>query len=773
MATAEGPARRPLLGVLTLAVSLLVLASLLSSPPWPGASPAPGMPRDACGLVGVLTAQFLLDELGLPLALWGGLIGFGLGFRFLLHRPRRPWLFFLWGGPTALAVSLFFGGLTDAAVWGRGPLSISHALRSSGVLGPVGSVLVAGGLLAVLLILGVTRFVPQRLREAGQQAAETSLKAPVRLGGLFNRRERQPREPITLAGPKDDEPRWVTEKGDPAGRPSAGPSVQVAAGDGGEAALPLARSKPGAMDDRPIIGTQEAMKGSARGRKASGGRAEAAAAENERDDLRGCEGYVLPPVALLEPGEPPAPMNQTELLETSKVLVRTLRDFGIQGQVGQIHPGPVVTQYEYEPAAGVKVSQIVSRAEDLALALRASRIRLVAPIPGKAAVGVEVPNRAAACISLRSVLEEVDLGTLPGELPLVFGRDIRGRSFADRLEQMPHLLVAGTTGSGKSVFLNCALLSLLLRRTPEDLRLLLIDPKMLELTPFDGIPHLVCPVITEAKMAARMLTWAVGEMEQRYRRLAAVGVRNLEGYRSRARGPRGAAEGLEPMPHLVIVVDELADLMLTLANEIETSIARLAQMARAVGIHLVLATQRPSVDVITGVIKANFPARIAFQVASKVDSRTILDSNGAESLLGKGDMLFLPPGKAEAVRVHGAFVSERDTEAVSEFWRRQPPPPPLFRAEAIHREDGEVELGDELFEDALRLVVLQKQASVSFLQRRLKVGYSRAGRLMDLLEQAGAVGAQDGSKTREVLADERFLDQWRQREPNGVGQPLP
>jgi len=287
---------------------------------------------------------------------------------------------------------------------------------------------------------------------------------------------------------------------------------------------------------------------------------------------------------------------------------------------------------------------------------------------------------------------------------------------------------------------------------------------MLELTPYDGIPHLVCPVVTEAKQAGRMLTWAVSEMERRYRRMAAVGVRNLEGYREKLR--KGAAgEGAEGMPHLVIIVDELADLMLTMAAEVEGPIARLAQMARAVGIHLVLATQRPSVDVITGVIKANFPARVAFQVATRVDSRTILDGNGAESLLGRGDMLFLPPGKAEAARVHGAYVSERDTAAIAGFLGAQPPAPPLFRAEEVEGGAGETDLDDELFEDALRLVVQTRQASTSFLQRRLKIGYSRAGRLMDLLESAGAVGPPDGSKSRDVLADDTFLEQMRAHDP--------
>ncbi|MBK8230565.1 MAG: DNA translocase FtsK [Candidatus Eisenbacteria bacterium] len=475
-------------------------------------------------------------------------------------------------------------------------------------------------------------------------------------------------------------------------------------------------------------------------------------------------GYVLPPIGLLEEDtSPPISIDKEEVLENGRTLVRALKDFGIEGQLGQMHPGPVITQYEFEPAAGVKISQIVSRAEDLALALRASRVRMVAPIPGKAAVGIEVPNRTAARINFRTLLSELDLHALPGELPLVLGRDIRGRAHAARLDAMPHLLVAGTTGSGKSVCLNVLLLTLLYRRTPDELRLMLIDPKMLELTPYDGIPHLLYPVVTEPKMAARMLTWLVGEMERRYRRMAAYGVRNIDGYRTKMATAK-AEDGMDPMPYIVVIVDELADLMMTIGNEVEGPIARLAQMARAVGIHLILATQRPSVDVLTGVIKANFPARIAFQVASKVDSRTILDGNGAESLLGKGDMLFLPPGKAEATRVHGAFVSDRDTEKVVEFWKQQPPAPEIFREELLSPDGEDAGFDDDLFEDALRIVVTQRMASTSFLQRRLKVGYSRAGRLMDLLESAGAVGAQDGSKAREVLADERFLEEFLKKE---------
>ncbi|MFN8549400.1 MAG: DNA translocase FtsK [Candidatus Eisenbacteria bacterium] len=522
-------------------------------------------------------------------------------------------------------------------------------------------------------------------------------------------------------------------------------------------------SLPPRASERPLLREEDLL------RNLNGDSRKRPAPEREkkpkpRPPVKSASGYVLPPIALLEEdNSPPIAIDREEVLDNGRTLVRALKDFGIEGQLGQAHPGPVITQYEYEPAAGVKISQIVSRAEDLALALKASRVRLVAPIPGKAAVGVEVPNRAAATINFRTILSEVDLLGAPGELPLVLGRDIRGRAQLARLDAMPHLLVAGTTGSGKSVCLNVLLLSLLYRRTPEELRLLLIDPKMLELTPYDGIPHLLCPVVTEAKMAAKMLGWLVTEMERRYRRMASFGVRNLSGYNAKLAVAK-PDDGMEPMPYIVVIVDELADLMMTVANEVEGPIARLAQMARAVGIHLILATQRPSVDVLTGVIKANFPARIAFQVASKVDSRTILDANGAESLLGRGDMLFLPPGKAEATRVHGAFVSDRDTEAVVNFLKQQPPAPEIFREELLSRDADEAGFDDELFEDALRLVVTQRMASTSFLQRRLKVGYSRAGRLMDLLQQAGAVGAQDGSKAREVLADERFLDEWLKKE---------
>ncbi len=432
-----------------------------------------------------------------------------------------------------------------------------------------------------------------------------------------------------------------------------------------------------------------------------------------------------------------------------------------------MHPGPVVTRYEFEPGTGIRVNQIVSRIDDLALALRASRIRLVAPIPGKAAVGIEVPNRRPAMISLKEILDSEEFRAQQGPLVLALGRDISGAPVFTRLDQMPHLLVAGTTGSGKSVCLSGLLFSLLFRRTPEELRLLLIDPKRIELTPYDGIPSLLCPVVTEPKHATRMLEWLCGEMDRRYRLFRQLAVRNVEGFHRRA---ASTGEDQGPLPYIVVVVDELADLMLTQGIEIEGPISRLAHMARAVGIHMILATQRPSVDVLTGVIKANFPARIAFQVASRIDSRTILDAGGAEFLLGRGDMLFMPPGKAEAIRVHGAFCTEGDGERVATFLRAQPASAPLVREEEEGEGVSDPAKEDEMFGDALRVVVREHQASVSFLQRRLKVGYSRAARLMDLLEAAGVVSPYDGSKARDVMVDEKFLESWNEQQNPPVGQ---
>jgi len=471
---------------------------------------------------------------------------------------------------------------------------------------------------------------------------------------------------------------------------------------------------------------------------------------------------VLPKPDLLDDvPEIGPPVPEDELRENSKLLTDTLSDFGVAGRVAEVHPGPVITRYEFAPGPGVRVVQILNRQDDLALKLRASRIRIQAPIPGKAAVGIEVPNRSPAPIFLRRILEMRAFQEASGPLPLALGKDTSGVPVVTELSRMPHLLLAGTTGSGKSVCLNALITSLLMKRTPAELRLLMVDPKMLELPMYNGIPHLLTDVVTDPRLASRTLRWALLEMESRYRILAARGCRNLQSYNSKVERDGPAEDGTGKLPYVVIIIDELADLMVTSGKEVEEPIARLAQTARAVGIHLIVATQRPSVDVITGVIKANFPCRIAFQVASRIDSRTIIDQNGAESLLGKGDMLFLPPGLAVPQRVHGAYVSEEETMRLADAWRSQGQPTAYSGLEEAlaEPEAGAGGVGDDpLFEDAARTVVAIGQASASMLQRRLKVGYARAARLVDMLEAAGVVAPQDGSKPRDVLVDEVRLE---------------
>ena len=456
-------------------------------------------------------------------------------------------------------------------------------------------------------------------------------------------------------------------------------------------------------------------------------------------------------------------VEESELFELSRVLERTLADFGVAGKVSEVHPGPVITLFEYEPAPGVKVNQILNRQDDLALALRAQRIRIVAPIPGKAAVGIEIPNRVKATVSFREIIASSAFQQTRDALPFALGKDVAGVPFTASLERMPHLLIAGATGSGKSVCINALIMSLLVKRTPAELRFIMIDPKMLELTPYNGIPHLRMPVVTDPKKAAQALRYCVKEMERRYQVLARHGARNIDAYNRL--GLDAATVEDAKLPYLVVVVDELADLMALLPAEIEEPIGRLAQMARAVGIHLILATQRPSVDVLTGVIKANFPSRIAFQVASRTDSRVILDMNGAESLLGNGDSLYLPAGKPEPYRIHGSYVSSEEIERVVTFLRAQGTPAPIDETVLEQAVASTSDADDDLYEEAMRLVVLHQQASTSMLQRRLKVGYSRAARLLDLLEERGVVGPPDGAKGREVLVTEHDLGERRSRAP--------
>ncbi|HEX5131124.1 MAG TPA: DNA translocase FtsK 4TM domain-containing protein [Candidatus Krumholzibacteria bacterium] len=466
---------------------------------------------------------------------------------------------------------------------------------------------------------------------------------------------------------------------------------------------------------------------------------------------------ALPPLSILEqPVESERTFTRDDLRNWSGVLEEKLNQFGVAGKVTAVHHGPVVTTFEFEPAPGVRIKDIVSRSDDLALAMRARSIRLIAPIPGRAVVGIEMPNPHARTVYLYEVLSEVTEAQRLKGVMIGMGVDVVGKPFLMNLCEAPHLLIAGTTGSGKSVCLNALLASILLHYRPSDVQLLLVDPKMVEMSQYNGIPHLLHPVITDPKEAARVLEFLVGEMGRRNELFRRNGVRNLESYNAKVAMEKKDDPAIERLPYIVLVVDELGDLALAKGVDIESLLTRLAQMARAAGIHMVLATQRPSVDVIVGKTKANFPTRIAFRVATKVDSRTILDTIGADKLLGKGDMLYLDAHHAQPLRLHGAWVSEPEIEHLIEHWkayRFEPSTLDLAEGRAGSAEAG-VDL-DPLFDDARGIVTMYKQGSTSLLQRKLHVGYSRAARLLDQLEQHGIVGPPDGSKPREVYLDAR------------------
>jgi DNA segregation ATPase FtsK/SpoIIIE, S-DNA-T family len=499
--------------------------------------------------------------------------------------------------------------------------------------------------------------------------------------------------------------------------------------------------------------------------------------QSPKANARGKGGYKLPPLALLD--TPPLEHSQVDeaaLERSARVLEQKLADFGVEGRVVEVQPGPVVTMYKLEPGSGIKVSQIVNLADDLSMALRAATVRIQAPVPGEAVVGIEVPNRKREKIYLREILEAEEFGAAQSHLTIALGKDISGRPMAADLAVMPHLLIAGATGTGKSVSIHTMISSILFSATADDVRFILIDPKMLELSVYEGIPHLLVPVVVDPEKAAAALLWATQEMEGRYRMMRELAVRNIDGY-NRAIGSGGelvelkrgdaaanAGEGEEwidtpvkhrRLPKIVIVIDELADLLLSEGKTVERDITRLAQKARAAGIHLILATQRPSVDVLTGLIKANLPARISLQVTSRVDSRTILDSIGAERLLGAGDMLFMPPGTAKLRRLHGPFVSEIEIRKVCDFLRAQGAPD--YQMEILETmAPGEADSGDsagdrdELYGEAVALVMETNQASISMIQRRLRIGYNRAARMVEQMEREGLVLPADGARPREV-----------------------
>lgn len=462
------------------------------------------------------------------------------------------------------------------------------------------------------------------------------------------------------------------------------------------------------------------------------------------------EPYNLPSLDILRK---PPPNGEKEIKEdfkeNSRILEETLNDFGIEAKVVEVNRGPVITRYELEPASGVKVHKITSLSDNIALAMKAVTIRIVAPIPGKGTIGVEVPNAKSTLVYLRELLESKEYKSSDSKLKLALGKDISGAPIVTDLDDMPHLLIAGATGSGKTICVNSIITTLLYNASPDELKFLMVDPKRVELAAFNNLPHLLAPVVTDAKKVSHALNWVVNEMEKRYELFAQLGVRNITGYNAKTK-----TEDLAILPYMVVIIDELADLMLVSQQEIENMITRLAQLSRAVGIHMIIATQRPSVDVITGIIKANFPARISFKVASKVDSRTVLDMNGAEKLLGKGDMLFIEPGNAKPIRAQGSLVSDDEIARLTAFIKAQRKAQFEEDMLKVSEKTKSVKFEkDEVYEEAVKLVFQTKQASVSMLQRRLGVGYTRAARLVDMMEDEGIVGPYQGSKPRDILIE--------------------
>jgi S-DNA-T family DNA segregation ATPase FtsK/SpoIIIE len=761
------------MGLVSFALALMLLIALATYDP---SDPAPffkagasGTARNFIGPMGAFLAELMVPQLFGMAALLVPLVLGIAGWKLFWCRPlEAPYT--KASGLVLLLLSLTgFLSLTFETVRIEG-----EPVRAGGALGvllaaaltasfnrPGAYIVLATGVF-VSLILATQFSFAAALSVAGRVAAERAraLRTAWAHFRETRRKERQRREVIRKHTQREKDATGPAAESVPRVR-----KVRPAPGEDGEDEAPAAPvlpalqrplpfattpATPAAVADEPLEADEEAKR-----------RRRAAEPPATRGD------FTLPSTTLLDEIPSDGGMDKERLYEKARTLQAKSGEFGVLGSVVQIHPGPVVTTYEFKPDAGIKYSKIVGLADDLALALEAESIR-IDRMSGRGTVGIEIPNDVRETISLREILESDLFRKAPSRLTLALGKTVSGDTYVTDLTSMPHLLIAGATGTGKSVGLNCMIASILCKATPDEVRVILIDPKRLELGVYEDIPHLLTPVVTDAKIAANVLKWAVAEMEKRIRKLASEGVRNIEQYNNIIRSEKAAAAGdeeLAPLHYIVIIIDELADLMMVSSHDVEEQITRLAQMARAVGIHLILATQRPSVDVLTGLIKANFPSRISFRVAARVDSRTILDSIGAEHLLGKGDMLFLPPGSARLLRIHGAFVSEKEIARLTSHLRKAGKPSyddsvgkPERAAEA-----AEVDERDELFDEAVRFVVQSGQASTSMLQRRFRIGFSRAGRLVDIMEREGIIGAADGSKPREILVPADYyetVDNW-------------
>jgi S-DNA-T family DNA segregation ATPase FtsK/SpoIIIE len=763
-------------GVVCLAISFSVLFALASfdplDPAWntaTGRHPA----SNKIGLVGAFASDLLFQSFGLAawllpvLLLW-------VGIRWLRHRTLTSPLVRITGyGLLILSAAAALelaraGSLLETSFAAGGLFGFLFTSSLESVLNTAGTAIFLA-VLGVLSVYLISSFSVERLASAIEP----------RLAGWLPRWRRKPADAasgLEARAPEPEPPRRAAAA-------AAGAAVAVSPGgltadlQAAEDLLeryspppiveqPPAPPAPDVVDDIPIRPLEEPEPAPAAKQKRSA-----------KEDAVRRAFFKLPPTRLLNPPPEREGYDSEELKEIAGRIRSKLEEFNVFGNVVQINPGPVVTTFEFKPDAGVKISKITTLSEDLCLGLQAESI-LIERIPGKPTVGIEVPNTRRETISLRQILESDDFIDSPHRLTFALGKDITGRIRVTELERMPHLLIAGSTGSGKSVMLNTLIMSVLYKSTPDEVRMILIDPKRVELGIYDGIPHLLTPVIIEPKKAVNALRNAVFEMERRLKLLASYGVRNIEQFNKRIRElnerplslfdeQQGAeaAEPERPLPYILIVIDELADLMMLERAGVEESVIRLAQMARAVGMHLVLATQRPSVDVITGLIKANFPARISFRVATRVDSRTVLDVMGAEHLLGKGDMLFLPPGSSRLVRIHGAFVTESEITEVVDFWRKQAQPdydqsyllaPPTGDEEEA--EDDADGYDDPLYVEAVRILCQVGKASTSILQRRLRIGYGRAARLLDRMEKEKIIGPPDGARPRDILRRPDWLD---------------
>ncbi len=758
-----------LLGAIGL---LLCLASYSPEDPSANVARAPGQAGNWMGIPGAYSADFILQLLGLvgfSLPVWLAMLGWNR-----VRQAATEELLRRAGG-----IGLLSAVLCCTLQMVRRPIEAilpdrwDQSIKAGGALGRVLaeasiSVLNIGGtmlLLAALTAVGGYMLTSAKLTDLFRRSKKSAADEGEDEAGPEQERPAPPVIPVTSrldedhtlsaqpATPKP--PRRARRTGNPG--PAAGNSTIAAP------AVP------------PIVELKETSEGADEGSmlEAPGdGPAPATTGSRDKRSRAPKPAYTMPSTSLLNAPLGGEPYDADLLQETGRQIVEKFEEFGVLGSVNQINPGPVVTTFEFKPDRGMKVSKIVNLSEDLCLALECESI-LVERIPGKSTVGIEVPNRKREVISFREVVETPVFRQSGSMLTFALGKDINGKIHCTDLAGMPHLLVAGQTGSGKSVMVNTVIMSILLRATPEDVRFILVDPKTVELTLYRDIPHLLTPVITDMKEATNALKNATREMERRLQLLAKYGVRNISQFNEKVRRakqggslPFKEQEELEKLPYIVVIVDELADLMILAGRQVEESIQRLAQMARAVGIHLLLATQRPSVDVITGLIKANIPARLSFLLATRVDSRTILDSMGAESLLGKGDMLFLPPGTARMRRLHGPLVSEDEIAAIVSHWTDLASPD--YQTEYLASPDGDQEesdpdndpgLDDPMYRDAVKLVLEMGKASTSTLQRRLRLGYGRAARILDAMERDGIIGAQDGSRPREVLKRPDWLDE--------------